>query len=131
MAKAIVRGRGEHLSPKEVATKKRKFLKEFKKHQGEWKSSADGAGVSVATIKHWMRVDEDFKDRVFDIDQSFVDEVEQTLFQQIRKGNINAIIFYMRCKAKDRGYVERFEDMSKIKADLKGKQFKLDFGDGE
>ena len=131
MAKAIVRGRGEHLSPKEVATKKRKFLKEFKKHQGEWKASADCAGVSVTTIKYWMRVDEDFKDRVFDIDQSFVDEVEQTLFKQIRKGNINAIIFYMRCKAKDRGYVEKFDDLNKIKSDLKGKQFKLDFGDGE
>lgn len=114
-----------------METKKRKFLKEFKRHQGEWKSSADATGVSVATIKHWLRMDEDFKDRLFDIDQSFVDEVEQTLFKQIRKGNINAIIFYMRCKAKDRGYVEKLGDMKNVIEDLKGKQYKLDFGDGQ
>ena len=37
------------------------------------------------------------------------DFVESQLHEQIKQGNITAIIFYLKTQAKDRGYVERQE----------------------
>lgn len=37
------------------------------------------------------------------------DFVEGKLMQQIDSGNITAIIFYLKCQAKERGYVEKQE----------------------
>jgi len=37
------------------------------------------------------------------------DFVEGELYKQIKRGNIAAIIFYLKTQAKDRGYVERQE----------------------
>jgi hypothetical protein len=37
------------------------------------------------------------------------DFAEGKLIQQIDAGNITAIIFYLKCQGKDRGYVERTE----------------------
>jgi len=37
------------------------------------------------------------------------DFVEGKLFSEIKKGNITAIIFFLKTQAKDRGYVERQE----------------------
>jgi hypothetical protein len=37
------------------------------------------------------------------------DFVEGELFKQIKRGNIAAIIFFLKTQAKDRGYVERQE----------------------
>ena len=42
-------------------------------------------------------------------DESTKDLVEGKLLNEIKKGNVTAIIFYLKTKAKDRGYIERQE----------------------
>lgn len=123
-------GRLGRLTPEQRETKKRKFVKEFIKCQGEWKKAAENTGVSVATIKYWIKEDPDFKDRVYDAEQKFVDEVEQELFKLIRKGNVYAMMFYLECKGKDRGYVKREPIVKKEepKGEEENKEYKLDFG---
>lgn len=36
-----------------------------------------------------------------------IDWVEDKLFDQMDRGNVTAMIFYLKCQAKDRGYIER------------------------
>lgn len=123
------RKRWQHLSEAEQLTRKRKFCKAFIKHKGKFAAAAEDAGVSATTVKYWMKTDQDFCDRVQDIDQSFVDEVEEELFKLIHKGNVYAIMFYLKCKGKDRGYIERVkEENDKDKAKDSVKEYKLDFG---
>jgi hypothetical protein len=50
-----------------------------------------------------------FKQAVADERESLKDFAEGKLFQQIDDGNTTAIIFYLKCQAKERGYVERQE----------------------
>ena len=42
-------------------------------------------------------------------DETTKDMVEGKLIDQIKQGNITAIIFYLKTKAKDRGYIDRQE----------------------
>jgi hypothetical protein len=52
------------------------------------------------------------KQAVKDERESLKDFAEGKLFQQIDDGNTTAIIFYLKCQAKERGYVERQEVMA-------------------
>lgn len=127
---------GSRMTEDEKNTIKKNFLKAFQKYQGEWKKAAEEAGTCVATVKHWMKNDEVFNDRVYEIDQSFVDEVEQALMARIREGDTRAMIFYLRCKAKDRGYIQSTardlvngDDSKKKEEEKLPTEYKLDFGD--
>lgn len=41
--------------------------------------------------------------------ETLTDLAEQELYKLIKKGDKTAIIFYLKCKGKDRGYIERQE----------------------
>ena len=59
----------------------------------------------------WQYVDKDPKLRELtdELSESFIDEAESQLFKQIREGNTAAIIFFLKTKARHRGYSERLE----------------------
>ena len=50
--------------------------------------------------------------------EEFKDVAESMLFTKIREGDKIAIIFFLKCMAKDRGYVERSELTGKDGTDL-------------
>lgn len=52
------------------------------------------------------------KEALEDERESVKDFAESKLFQQMDKDNITAIIFYLKTQAKDRGYIERQENVS-------------------
>ena len=84
-------------------------------------------GVARSTYYHWLETDREFKLAVDDTQEEAIDFVEGKLFEKINgvtvqvynaKGEPNiydqppsdtAIIFYLKTKAKKRGYVERTE----------------------
>ena len=66
-------------------------------------------GIARSTYYDWLDKDLQFKKDVEEICEVQLDFVESKLFNAIDKENITAIIFYMKCKGKHRGYVERQE----------------------
>ena len=69
--------------------------------------------IPVSTYLYWMNHDKDFELEVKSILEVVKDEVELLLKQKIREKDTTSIIFYLKTKAKDRGYVERMEQTGK------------------
>jgi hypothetical protein len=59
----------------------------------------------------WQYIDNDPELRALtdELQEVFIDEAESQLFKLIREGQPNAIIFFLKTKARHRGYSERLE----------------------
>jgi hypothetical protein len=66
------------------------------------------------------------KDIVCEITETEIDEVESELMTQVRKGNMTAILFYLKCKGRDRGWIEKNE----LSIDVKPITFKYSLAKG-
>lgn len=89
--------------------KKTTFINALQKTFGNISKACKAADISRQTIYNWMGDDESFKDAVENINEYIIDEVENHLFDQIKDGSTAATIFYLKTKAKHRGYVEKQE----------------------
>ena len=58
------------------------------------------------------------QEKLKDIREANVDFAESQLMGLIKKGQPSAIIFFLKCLGKDRGYVERVENTGKDGKDL-------------
>lgn len=88
---------------------KKRILEALDKSLGIVSTACKIAGVNRATYYRYIKEDEEFKQAVEDIAESAKDFVESQLYKSIQNGNVPSIIFYMKTKCKDRGYVERIE----------------------
>jgi len=66
-------------------------------------------GIDRSTFYKYVNDDPEFAAAVKDMGEIAVDFVESKLFKQIRDNNTTATIFYLKTKAKHRGYIERME----------------------
>lgn len=57
----------------------------------------------------WMAEDPEYKKAIDDINEIAIDFAESQLHKKINSGDTASILFYLKCKAKLRGYVERSE----------------------
>lgn len=78
---------------------------------GQASEVADALGCSDRTIYKYIERYETIKSAMALKKERQKDYVVGKLFSEIKKGNIAAIIFYLKTQAKDRGYVERQEVM--------------------
>lgn len=84
--------------------------------------------VNLSRDRHyvWMRECEEYRNAIDDAKEEAIDWVESQLMQQIQNGNTTATIFFLKCKGKSRGYIERQEIA--VEGDT---EFKVKFGDEE
>ena len=99
---------------------KEKVLKLLEKNYGIVTPNCKEAGISRDCFYRWKQEDPDFKRRVDEIDDITLDFVEKKLLDKIASGHDKAIMFYMRYKARKRGYIDssRTELSGDIKADV-------------
>jgi len=77
------------------------------------------AGVSRSQHYEWINNDPEYMQRINDVAEMAKDFVESKLFEQIKDGSTTATIFYMKCKMRERGYIEKVDvDMSVNRPDL-------------
>lgn len=93
-------------------TKKRKkelLLVKLKETMGVVAYACEAAGISRVTYYNWFKEDESFREKAENICEIQKDMAEFALLEKIKKKDTAAIIFYLKTKAKDRGYSERTE----------------------
>jgi hypothetical protein len=96
---------------KEMATKvtQAQVIEALKKNRGTMYLAAKELGITARSIhnycKRWPKVRETIEAQQGELK----DIAEVALHQAIRRGEAWAICFYLKTKAKDRGYSERFE----------------------
>jgi len=90
-------------------TLKKAMLVALEKSLGIVTTAAKTAGIDRSTHYDWMHSDEEYKTAVESINESVIDFAESNLFKLVKDGNTTAIIFYLKTKGKQRGYVERTE----------------------
>ena len=70
-------------------------------------AAARKLGCSPSTITNYVERHPDLSKTEADIVESNLDKAETQLLEAIASGNLTAIIFYLKCKGKHRGYMER------------------------
>jgi hypothetical protein len=88
---------------------KKAMLAALDKSLGIVKTACQEVGIARQTHYNWMEADPDYKQAVESIGEGVIDFVESKLHTLIVNGDTAATIFYMKTKAKKRGYVERQE----------------------
>lgn len=66
--------------------------------------AARQAIVPRRNVYNWLRNDPLFREVFNEVKETFIDFAKCKLLEKIEKGNVRAIIFYLRTYAKDRGY---------------------------
>jgi hypothetical protein len=86
---------------------KLRFMRSLRLNLGLVYASSKETGISVEDHNRWMQEDSDYRKQVMEIDGHAIDYVESTLLKLVEEKNPQAIMFYLKTKGKDRGYVEK------------------------
>ena len=88
---------------------KKALLEALRKTLGIVTNACEKVNVGRTTYYDWYNNDEDFREKVDDIQNVALDFAESQLHKQIAKESTAATIFYLKTKGKKRGYIERQE----------------------
>ena len=86
-----------------------KIIAAIKESKGLLTLAARKSGIGYTTLWRYTQDFPSVKQAVEEAKESMTDFTEGKLFEKINKGDTACIIFYLKCKAKSRGYVERQE----------------------
>jgi hypothetical protein len=106
---------------KKTELSKQKMLKALEKTLGVVTTAARSAEIDPSTHYAWLKTDPEYVKAVENIDEITIDFGESCLHKRMNEGSDAAIIFYLKTKAKKRGYIERSEiDFTKRIPDFSG-----------
>ena len=94
----------KNISSKRIKLNKEMFLKEYKQSYNLNKSIEAGT-FSRRSFYNYLESDIDFFNAVQDVRDDNLSHVENKLMDCINKGNINAIIFFLRQKGAKNGWL--------------------------
>ena len=120
---------------KKQEVKKKKFLEIYENNMCNITNACKIAGICRETFYNWKEQDTEFRKRVEYAEETVLDFAETMLVKNIREGKETSLIFFLKTKGKNRGYVERiennvtvnpFEELMKRVTDERGKTNKED-----
>lgn len=94
---------------KKMNKKQFEFLKVLEANMGLISPSCKKFGIDRRTYYRWLKEYAEFPDYVEEISEANIDFAEGKLLSQINDGDTGAIIWFLKCKGKRRGYVEKQE----------------------
>ncbi len=90
-------------------TIKKDMITALEKSLGIVSVAVKTCNISRQTHYRWYKEDEDYKANVDEVNDIAIDFAESKLYENIADKKETSIIFYLKSKAKKRGYVERQE----------------------
>lgn len=93
---------------------KKQLLKALEKSLGIVTTACKNVGIHRSTYYDWYNRDLQFKKEVDDINEVALDFGESKLFEQIADNIPSSTMFFLKCKGKKRGYVERQEIVNRV-----------------
>lgn len=99
-----------------MAVQKGMMIQAMEKSLGIVTTACRSFGVSRDTHYRWLREDSEYRQAIDSIESMALDLAESKLHQEILNGNTACIIFFLKTKGKKRGYVEKQEVETTIKA---------------
>ena len=114
------------MGKKERTLKKDTLLQALESSLGIVSTACNRTGISRSSFYKWYKEDEEFRQKVDEIDNVKLDYVETKLFKNIENEKEKSIIFYLQHKGHKRGYVQRQninltsneEDIKKIEIEI-------------
>ena len=88
---------------------KKKAIEALRSTAGNITAACTAANISRTQFHKWRNEDPEFAQVIADVSESAIDMGETALMKQIQDGNTACIIFLLKTRGKDRGYVERVE----------------------
>jgi len=84
-------------------------LEAYKAAGGLHTYAAKYLGVDRSTLWRYLNKHPEVRKEIEEMEEELLDYAERKLLEKIQKGNLGAILFYLKCKGKKRGYIERQE----------------------
>ena len=114
------------MGKKERTLKKDTLLQALESSLGIVSTACNRTGISRSSFYKWYKEDEEFRQKVDEIDNVKLDYVETKLFKNIENEKEKSSIFYLQHKGHKRGYVQRQninltsneEDIKKIEIEI-------------
>ena len=98
---------------------KKSLLEALEKSLGIVTTACKSVGISRQTFYNYYNLDPEFKTKVDELETIALDFAESQLHKRMKEGSDTAIIFYLKCKGKNRGYIEKLELSSDKDSPLK------------
>ena len=117
-------GNGHNGNGKKREETATRIIKAIAETNGLLTMAAKRAGVGHSTMSRYVQDFPSVKQAVADSKEAMLDFAENKLYQKIRDGDNTAIIFYLKCQGKARGYIERTEI-----ANPTGESFRVEYSD--
>ena len=108
---------------------KKRLLEALEQSLGVVSTACKKVKVDRTTFYRYYNNDKKFKEEVDNIGEVAIDFVESNLFKQIKEGSTSATIFFLKCRAKKRGYTE--VDLPEKKEEKKDNTLKIKFIGGD
>jgi len=88
--------------------KKERWLNGYKQNFNRT-AACDAIGIARSTLWRWIKDDHNFAEKVMEIEEGLIDEIEGKLLDLALGGNLQAIKIFLKAKAADRGYTNKLE----------------------
>ena len=85
------------------------LLAALEQSMGVVATACETLNISRTNHYKWMKESPEYKENYDDLSNKALDYAETQLMKMIGRGNTAAVIFFLKTKGKDRGYVERQE----------------------
>ena len=96
----------EHGNQRTMRRKKEAFIATYSKKACIVRDACKAAGVARRTYQIWRKEDEEFDKALWELEQELLDVAESELYKAAKTGKAWAICFLLKCKGKDRGWIE-------------------------